>query len=175
MDTFLSNYYNKIHKKKFFLITTSLFLLSQITIASLLHPLNTFTVLELQTTFSPERFLEIINHWKSNELIHWYYKHFYFDHIHPLWYSLFGSSLLAVTFNRNQVKLRAPIYLMTPFLAGLCDVIENLFHVWFLNDLTRVTDISILISAIFCWIKWILIATILGFCFVQWVKHVINR
>ncbi len=171
MNAFWNKYYEISHQRKFFLATTLIFLISQITIITILHRLGTLTVLELQTTFSPDRFLEIIRQWESEGILYLYNRHFYFDHIHPLWYSLFGSSLLAITFNRGQFKSRVRIFLLAPFLAGFCDVMENQFHVWFLADLTRVTSVTLTISAFFCWMKWILLVMILGFVLFQFVTH----
>jgi len=171
MSTLLDRYFKLASHSKFLMISAAVYFLSQITIAQILGPLGELTVLELQTTFSPVRFLEIINHWQATDLMKHYYAHFTFDHIHPIWYSIFLSSLLAFSMKRDGLNAKYRILLLVPFIAGFCDVIENLSHVWFLEDLTRLESPVFYIAATACWIKWVGFIGSFVFALVSFIRY----
>lgn len=47
--------------------------------------------LTLQMTFSSDTFKEIASGWIASGQVKLYYRHFYFDNFHPIWYSIFLS------------------------------------------------------------------------------------
>lgn len=156
MNSILNRYYDLAKHKYFLLVTAIVYLTSQIIIMNTLKPLGEPLVLELQTTFSPARFLEIINQWQTSDLLQHYYAHFPVDNIHPIWYGLFLSSLLAFTFNRDDFNPKFRGLILLPFLAGFCDFIENMSHTIFLADLNQVHTVLFQVSAVACWIKWVI-------------------
>ncbi len=174
MKSFWNSYYEQAHKKQFLIVTGLICFASQITIMNIVHPLNSLVVLQLQTSFSPDQFLEIIGQWESEGLLHYYQEHFFFDNVHPVWYGFFISSLLAFTFHRLNFDSKYLVYRATPFIAGMCDMVENLFHYWFLADLSRVTILPVSISAIFCLVKWILLLGSFIFVFYHLIKAKYN-
>ncbi len=171
MNNLLDRYFQVVSHSKILMISAAVYFLSQITIAQILGPLGEVTVLELQTTYSPARFLAIINHWQAADLMKHYYAHFTFDHIHPIWYSIFLSSLLAFSMKRDGMDAKYHVLLLVPFIAGFCDVIENLSHVWFIEDLTRLESSIFYIAATACWIKWVGFIGSFVFALVTFIRY----
>jgi hypothetical protein len=171
VNNLLDRYFQVVSHSKFLMISAAVYFLSQITIAQILGPLGEVTVLELQTTYSPARFLAIINHWQATDLMKHYYAHFTFDHVHPIWYSIFLSSLLAFSMKRDGMDAKYHVLLLVPFIAGTGDVIENLSHVWFLEDLTRLESSIFYIAATACWIKWVGFIGSFVFALVTFIKY----
>ena len=135
---------------------------SQFIIGSIMHPLGVGNFLALQTTLSSDTFKEIASGWIASGQIGIYYKHFYFDNFHPIWYSIFLSLLIARTFKTNCVNPRFNFILLTPFVAGICDLFENTMHLYFLGDLGRATPTLVALSGTATNIKWFLAFFSLG-------------
>lgn len=129
---------------------------SQIIIGSILHDIGTLNALALQTTFSRDMFMSIAVGWLASGEIEMYYKHFYFDFLHPLWYSILLSLLIARSFTLNQVNPKFNFMILTPFMAGLCDLVENSMHVYMLADLDRATNSLVWFSGLAANTKWFL-------------------
>jgi hypothetical protein len=129
---------------------------SQFIIGSIIHPLGVGNVLALQTTLSSDTFKEIASGWIASGQIGIYYKHFYFDNFHPIWYSIFLSLLIARTFKINGVSPSFNFIILTPFIAGICDLVENAMHIYFLSDLRRATPALVALSGTATNTKWFL-------------------
>ena len=129
---------------------------SQFIIGSIIHPLGVSNVLALQTTLSSDTFKEIASGWIASGQIAIYYKHFYFDNFHPIWYSIFLSLLIARTFKINGISPSFNFIILTPFIAGVCDLIENMMHLYFLSDLRRATPALVAFSGTATNTKWFL-------------------
>jgi len=129
---------------------------SQFIIGSIVHPLGLGNFLALQTTLSSDTFKDIASGWIASGQIAIYYKHFYFDNFHPIWYSIFLSLLIARTFKINSVNPKFNIFILTPFIAGICDLIENTMHLYFLSDLRRATPALVVLSGVATNVKWFL-------------------
>ena len=127
---------------------------SQFIIGSIVHPLGVGNFLALQTTLSSDTFKEIASGWIASGQIGIYYKHFYFDNVHPIWYSIFLSLLIARTFKITGVSPSFNFIILTPFIAGICDLIENTMHLYFLRDLRRATPALVAFSGIATNTKW---------------------
>jgi len=128
---------------------------SQIKIASIVHPLG-IDMLRIQTTLSSDSFKEIASGWIASGQIGLYYKHFYFDNFHPIWYSIFLSLLIARAFKINNINPKFNFFILTPFVAGVCDLIENMMHLYFLADLKRATPVLVALSGLATNTKWFL-------------------
>lgn len=133
-----------------------LYLTSQLIIGYIVHPLGTAKVLALQTTFSSDTFKAIASDWIASGNVIYYYRHFYFDNFHPIWYSVFLSLLLARTFKINHVNPKFDFIILTPYIAGICDLIENMMHLYFLADLNRATPMLVAFSGLATNTKWFL-------------------
>ncbi len=129
---------------------------SQIIIGSILHPLGVKNVSALQTTFSSDTFKSIASVWIASGQINTYYKHFYFDNFHPIWYSIFLSLLIARAFKIDNINPRFNFIILTPFIAGICDLIENMMHLYFLADLQHATPVLVALSGLATNTKWLL-------------------
>jgi hypothetical protein len=133
-----------------------IYFLSQIIIGSIIHPLGVKDALTLQTTFSSDVFKSIASSWIASGQIGIYYKHFYFDNFHPIWYSIFLSLLIARAFKINKISSQFNFIILTPFIAAICDFIENMMHLYFLDDLNRATPLLVALSGLATNTKWFL-------------------
>ena len=133
-----------------------LYVVSQVTIGSILHKIGTLKALKLQTTFSSNTFKEIASQWIASGEIETYLRHFRFDNFHPIWYSIFLSLLIARAFKVHHVNPKYHWILLTPFVAALCDFFENAMHLYFLADLNRATPELVAMSGTATNIKWFL-------------------
>jgi hypothetical protein len=129
---------------------------SQFIIGSIIQSLGMGNFLALQTTLLSDTFKEIASGWIASGQIGIYYKHFYFDNFHPIWYSIFLSLLIARTFKVNGVNPKFNFFILTPFIAGACDLIENAMHLYFLSDLKSATPALVALSGTATNTKWFL-------------------
>ena len=139
---------------------------SQFIIGSIIQPLGVGNFLALQITLSSDTFKEIASGWIASGQIGIYYKHFYFDNIHPIWYSIFLSLLIARTFKIDGVSPSFNFIILTPFIAGICDLIENAMHLYFLSDLRRATPALVALSGTATNTKWFLSLSGVGIVFI---------
>jgi hypothetical protein len=119
---------------------------SQIIIGSIIHKIGALNALALQTTMCSDKFKEIASGWIASGQIAIYYKHFYFDNFHPIWYGIFLSLLIARAFKINNINPKLNWIILTPFVAAICDLFENMMHLYFLADLQRATPVLVAIS-----------------------------
>lgn len=147
---------------------------SQIIIGTILHKIGTFKALALQTTFCSDKFREIASAWILSGEIEAYYRHFYFDNFHPIWYAIFLSLLIARTYKINDVSPEFNFIILTPFIAALCDFFENAMHLYFLYDLNRATPFLVALSGLATNTKWILagvgVGTVAGLIIFWFIK-----
>ena len=134
----------------------SAYLLSQIVLAILLHPLGSSRVLRLQTTLSATEFLDIVGMWQAQGLLPIYLRHYLLDFVHPLWYAVALSALLALVFDANRVPGQYNCLLLTPFVAGTLDLFENVCHLVFLSDLNHLPRAGVALSGFAGGLKWLL-------------------
>jgi hypothetical protein len=133
-----------------------LYLGSQAIILTLLRDLGLMQFARAQTTFSKATFLTLVHQWESAQLLPQYQRHFYFDFVHPVWYSCLLAGFIAKGLDRRGISDRWNWLLLMPFLAGLMDLVENCFHVRFIADLAAVTQPMITLSALAANLKWTL-------------------
>ena len=152
-----------------------LYFTSQIIIGSILHKVGTLDALALQTTLCSEKFKAIVLEWMASGRIGFYYQHFYLDFIHPVWYSIFLSLLIARAFKMNNVNPKFNWVVLTPFVAGLCDIFENAMHVYFLADLDRATPLLVALSGLATNTKWILSLSVTAMAIVLIAYWIIKK
>jgi hypothetical protein len=138
------------------------YFVSQYLIGTYLHQLGPIDVWRLQTTFSSETFKAIVSGWVSAGKIGIYYGHYYFDYFHPLWYGAFLSLLMARAFNANGIGERFNLFLIAPFIAGICDLSENNLHLYFLSNLDNATPMMVALSGTLTNTKWLLAFSCVG-------------
>ncbi len=132
-----------------------LYIISQISIMIITSGLGS-DFLSLQITLSRDTFLGIAQNWQSQGLIDMYYRHFYFDYIHPLLYGIFISSFMAKAFNKRNISESLDLLLLLPFVASALDMVENSIHLYLLADLSRVTYGIVLFSGVCTNLKWVI-------------------
>jgi len=137
----------------------AVFLTSQICIAFILNPLGIEKVLELQLTGDPHVFRQDIALWQDQGLLERYRTHFYPDMLHPLWYCLFLSFW---AFSLFRAKLMRIILAGFSISAALCDMAENLFHMFFLNHPTVLSEGYLKVSSTLTEFKWIVALGLMG-------------
>ena len=112
-------------------------------------------MLVVQTTLSAEHVRAIFARWATAGLLDTYAAHYRYDNIHPLWYAMLLATALAKGFNANRVPPRYNALLLAPFLAGACDLTENLFHLSYLADPANITAAHVLLSNGAAIVKWL--------------------
>jgi len=150
----------------------AIYVVSQLTLAVLLHPIGPRQVFELQTTLSPQVFAKTLQRWERAGLLGTYASHYYLDFLHPVWYSIFLAALLARTFDAVGVSDRWNAVLFVPFLAGSLDVVENLVHVYYLVGGARPTAGPVVLGGLAAITKWGLAAGVLVSVLVLGVRGV---
>lgn len=158
----------RLGRSRLLVVFGVLFLLSQAMIASILRDLGLLQFVRAQTTFSKATFLALARSWESAQLLPQYQRHFYFDFLHPVWYSCLLAGLIAKGLDRRGASERWSWLLLIPFLAGLMDLVENCFHVRFIADLAAVTQPMITLSALAANLKWALASLSLGVSAYLW-------
>lgn len=129
---------------------------SQIIIGSIMHKIGPLKALALQTTMCSDKFKTIASGWIASGEIEAYYRHFYFDNLHPIWYGIFLSLLIARAFKINSINPKFNWVILTAFIAAICDLFENMMHLYFLADLNRATPMLVAISGLATNTKWFL-------------------
>ncbi|MDY6825132.1 MAG: hypothetical protein SWH68_15265 [Thermodesulfobacteriota bacterium] len=168
----LSSLRKKIGTRRMAVVSGSLFVCSQVTIYFIIRDLPPEKLLALQTTFSRETFLSIIGAWKLGGVLPAFKAHFYVDFFHPVWYSVFLASLMAICLNINGIHRKYDILLLIPFAAGFLDLVENTVHVVILSNIAGATRGKILAGALAATAKWLLAGIgilIVAWLTVQWV------
>ena len=171
----LNGYRDRVSSLGFIFFFAGIYIISQVIIANILHPLDSRLFLKAQTTFSRELYLQLLQGWESAGLIGRYRLHFYFDFVHPVWYSVFLSALIAKGMNLNSISARFNILLLIPFIAGLMDLIENCFHVFFISDHSTISEQNIFISALASNTKWALALVTLVMIFILFGKYLLRK
>jgi len=154
-----SSFRRRFGTPKAVLILGSIYLASQITIASIIHDMGALAFLRAQTTFSRTAYVEQVKQWQERGLMGDYKRHFTFDFPHPIWYALFLGALMAAGLNRSRAPARLDRLLCLPFIAGAMDLVENCFHLRFISDVDSIPSWMIVASASAANIKWALVAT----------------
>ncbi len=139
------------------LIFAIIYVISQVIIAIILHPVGTSNVFSLQTSFSAEFMRDTLEAWRQSGVLAAYQTHFLLDFIHPAWYAIALMAGLASVFTRASIPDRWNFFLLFPLIAGVCDLIENISHVMFIGNADAITGAAVAISALAAWLKWILV------------------
>ncbi|MEW5736200.1 MAG: hypothetical protein AB1921_15230 [Thermodesulfobacteriota bacterium] len=133
-------------------------LLSQATMRVMLSRLGADT-LRLQLTFSSEGFLAILGRWgRMGTSV--YMSHFWLDFAHPFLYSVFFAALTAWLSGRSRQNPPGTFFLALfamPFLAGACDLMENVIHVLMIEAVLPVSDPLVFASGTASAAKWLLL------------------
>ncbi len=138
------------------LIIGVVWLILQLYLTRMLSGLGMSKVVRLQTTLSMDVFTDILKIWDDQGLLNLYYRHFYFDFIYPVVYSLLIVALLSKLFDLNNLKAGFNYLLLLPLTAAVFDLIENSSHLMILSNFSKTKSI-VLFSGIVSNMKWVLI------------------
>lgn len=166
----LDNYRSRFGVTRMVVISGLIYFISQAMIGSILHDLNPLLFVKAQTTFSKDVYLELLSRWETAGLMPKYFKHFYLDFFHSIFYAVFLSALMAKGMNINTVLSRYNWILLIPFVAGLMDLVENCFHLSFISDVNSITQTKITMSALAANTKWALAGTSLLIALIFFVR-----
>jgi len=146
----------KLSSRTKVILATSAFALSQAHLISLLHSLRP-TLIELQLTFAPDRYWEILKLWGEAGRAA-YHDHFSADFMHIGIFSLFGYLLAhhASLFDPDERKKAWRLAMMLP-VAGVFDLGENLLQLMLLSGPTGADSTAIPLSAACSTAKWALV------------------
>ncbi len=147
----------KLANRKIAIIFGILYLLSQLTIYLIIRDISGEQMLAFQTNFSKAVFLETIGAWKLAGMLDAFKLHFIPDYFHPIWYSVFLASLMALAFNSARVSERLNFLLLMPFIAGALDLVENTMQLIIISDIGGITDTKVFVAALAATTKWILV------------------
>ncbi len=137
--------------------TAAIYVISQVSIAALLYPLDMGEFMEMQSTFSADVMAAILAHWQAEGLTQNFINHFYLDFLHPFLYGALLVSLMAGVFNRASLQSRWNIMFLAPVSAALMDLVENILHVSFVIDGGNITQTTALLAGLSSVIKWFLV------------------
>lgn len=136
---------------------SAIYLFSQVVIVLILDPLGPLSFLRAQITFSRETYLSYLAGWEAAGLLSRYRAHFLLDCAHPFWYASALGTALAIGLNRQGCSERWNGLLWMPIAGGLCDLVENLFHISFVADPAGVSAPAVFCSALAANTKWALL------------------
>lgn len=136
------------------LIFGGIYLVSQPAINYLLRGVTLPAVLRLQISLSARVIAETLAQWRSSGLLAGYLSHYIFDFLHPVWYVLFLTTALAKLFNSLDISARFSFLLSFPFIAGLCDLLENIAHLLFIHYPNTIIPLTAAISGSASILKW---------------------
>lgn len=156
----------KLSTGRISVVSAIAYAISQSIILIILHPLD-IDPLIFQTTFSKVVFLEILEKWGAGGL-EIFMRHYYVDFVHPFIYAILLSSTIAyVTTQLYEKPSRTHIVFFTlPFIAGVCDILENIFHLIAISDPVNVSENVIVLVGTLSNTKWSLAGiTIIAICY----------
>lgn len=170
----LTSYRNRFGILRVVVLFGVLYLISQIIIGDILHDMGPLKFIKAQTTFSKSAYVEQVREWQKAGLMEDYRLHFYFDFLHPVWYSLFLSAWMSLVFNLNRLSNRYNGILVLPFMAGAMDLVENCFHVRFITSLETISSWMIVVSALASNLKWALSIICVGLNLYFLIKGIVT-
>lgn len=135
--------------------TGLLFVLSQTSLASIFERIGTTALLRMQVSFfHAQDYLDYFQQLRGQGLLDLYASHLLIDNLHPLWYALFSTALLAVLMNRLAIDAKWNVLLALPWFAAGCDVIENHIQMVFLLGDQHITDALATLTTLASCLKW---------------------
>lgn len=151
---FSDSYIETFGKQRVIITFGIIYFASQFIIGSILHEIGVKELLLLQTTLNLHTFKSIIQNWQTKGLMNVYVSHFYFDILHPIWYSIFLSSFLAFLIKKRKIEKFSSLLIVLPFVAGILDCVENIMHLFFLSRPKYITAPLVVLSGLSAILKW---------------------
>jgi len=140
--------------KKILFPAGAVYLVSQMAIGAILHPLGIGDVIRMQSTLSSVAMGAVLDRWDAAGQTGRFISHFYPDFLHPLWYGILLTALMARTFNGASIGRRWNIALVLPCLAAVMDLLENCLHVSFVINRGNLSDLTAAVAGTASLLKW---------------------
>jgi hypothetical protein len=144
------------------LVLMILYFVNQGIIGWIVHPLGA-DMLNLQLTLNAGVFSQIVQGWDADQLAI-YYRHFYFDFPHPFIYAAFLASAIA-TLSKQEGTAKVSMHrflFYLPFVAGTCDLLENLLHLYLAPRVPDIPEFLVTLSGAATNVKWFLACMCVG-------------
>lgn len=151
---YVEQFKNRFGNPRAILLLGLLYLCLQAIIVVGLQHLGTASFFSAQTTFSMDVYLRYLHGWQEAGLMGYYRGHYRYDFILPFLYSLFLAAILSFALMRNGLGGKWNALVPLPFVAGALDLVENVFHLFFINAPESITPVTIFASALAANLKW---------------------
>ncbi len=150
----MENLMQKLSGGRISIVSAIVYTISQAIILVILHPLD-IDPLIFQTTFSKTVFLEILEKWGAPGL-EIFMRHYYVDFLHPFIYAILLSSTIAYLTTQLYEKPShaQTVFFTLPFIAGACDVFENILQLIAISDPVNVSENVIVLVGTLSNTKW---------------------
>lgn len=159
-----------------FVVTGCLYLLSQAALGAIFDRIGTAELFNMQVSFfSAEQYLQFFSQLNDQRLLDVYASHLHLDYLHPLWYALFATSVLAVLMERLQLSSKANVMLALPWLAAGCDAIENRIQQIFLLGDEHITDTLATLTTTASIAKWTIVAVFMLVILLWWGQLLLRK
>ena len=161
----LESFYSRLARGRIVLIFGVFYVLNQAALMAMFSRQGTDPLI-LQITMSKDVFMDVLTRWGADGVTR-YLTHFCLDGYHPILYSVFLASAIALLSKRPGLPPSGSIkiFFVLPFIAGLCDVIENILHILMLTGFMDITGASVAISGSITNTKWFLaFVSIIAIC-----------
>lgn len=171
----LERFYARLANGRVVLIFGILYVLNQAALGAMFSRLGTDPLI-LQITMSKSVFTDVLNRWGADGVTT-YLEHFCLDIYHPILYSVFLASAIAALAKKPGAGLSGSLKILfvLPFIAALCDEIENFMHIFMLTGFLDITDASVAISGAITNTKWLLAFVSLAAVCVMGVKKLVLK
>jgi hypothetical protein len=153
-SSFLDRFKNYIGSLKIIIFSGIIYFISQAIIIFIFENVGSEYVLKLQTTLSADYFRETMEYFKKTGIMEYYIMHYYFDFLHPIWYSVFLSASLSWLFISLHILKKYNWFILIPFIAGFCDLLENTIHSILITNFDLITPLPVAVSGIVSIVKW---------------------
>ncbi|MCD6476455.1 MAG: hypothetical protein J7K85_09395 [Anaerolineaceae bacterium] len=112
----------------------------------------------MQTAFSTAKMETILSEW-GEEGVSAYLRMMWADFFFPAGYGIaLASAITLLAIPRGEAPNKKVLILMLlPLIAGLCDMVENIFHLFLLQNPQNLPAFPTLLAASFASVKWLLL------------------
>ena len=145
-----------INQPSFYFKTICLAVITSILMMVIHSTLAGANLIGLQLSFSLENFHTQYGLFNA-EQIYGFKQHFWLDMIYPLFYGLLFSFLFALLIKLDQSRFKQRWMILLGPVAALCDLIESLAIIPFLNSMLAISESAVLVMSIAAAVKWLLI------------------
>lgn len=171
----LERFYARLARGRIALIFAILYLVNQAALIAMFSRQGSDPLI-LQITMSKQVFLDVITRWGADGVTT-YLEHFCLDAYHPILYSVFLASALAALTIRPGARPSGSVKILfvLPFVAALCDEIENIMHILMLTGFIDITGATVGFSGAVTNTKWFLAFISLASVCALGVKKLVSK